>query len=160
MAKMRSYFIVALALALAFAFVGVVLRPNFSAASAQPIPDGTATQEQFEKSISKYPYQAPTEKVAKIKEGLNQVVQCMSKKQIRSLLGEPDYGQEHYGPKGLNAKWIGSAWTYYLSKRADNGNANDTVVQVFFDRTERAPWVVPSHIESARELGGVGRKCT
>jgi hypothetical protein len=153
-ARTRSYHMVALG------FVAVGLRPNFAVASVLPTPDGTATQEQFEKTISKYPYQAPTETVEKIKGGLKQVLRCMNKKQMRSLLGEPDFGYEHYGPKGLNAKWIGTGWTYYLTKRADSSNTNDTVVQVFFDRTERASWIVPTHIESARELGGPGGKCT
>jgi hypothetical protein len=143
----------------ALAFVLVCLGTDSATASERPIPDGTATQEQFEKKISKYPYLASSEKAEKMTAGLKRILRCMNKKQIRSLLGEPDYGNELYGPKGLNAKWIGSGWTYYLTKRADNFNTNDIAVHVFFDQTERASWIVPSHINGAREFGAPGGKC-
>jgi hypothetical protein len=141
------------------ALVMVSFFPDFAMATERPVPDGTTAQEQFEKAVSKYPYIAPAERMVKVKNGLKHVVRCMTKKQIRSLLGEPDYGEESYGPKGLNSKWIGSSWTFYLTKRADSVNTNDAVVQIFFDRNERASWVVPSHIENTQVLGDPGGKC-
>jgi len=109
------------------------------AVAQQPIPDGTPSYVQFADSIREFPYYASPERILKIKRGLAQIERCMSKSQIQSLLGTPDFGQVSYGPKGPGERWLGSSWTYYLSMRSTSVNENDSTVQVCCRRPKTEP---------------------
>ena len=118
------------------------------------IPDGMPTAEEFEKGIQKYPYSAPPERTASVVTGLTKVERYMSKQQILDLLGRPDYSSINYGPKGPGEKWLGSSWTYWLSKRDSGVNVYDPCVEVFFNTNGLADWIAPSNIAGAHEIGG------
>ena len=127
--------------------------------SAQPRSDGMSSYEQFEQTIQSYPYKASAERTAKVKAGLTLVRWCMAKSGIQTLLGAPDFSGLDFGPKGPRERWLGSHWTYYLSKQWRGVNENDSSVTVYFDTKGFSHWVVPHHIDGAMEIGGVGVRC-
>jgi hypothetical protein len=136
---------------------------SFAALSSTPgvpIPDGIPTYQQFEKRVRPYPYLAPPERAQQILSGSSQLRSCLTKQQVSALLGPPDFSQLSYGPKGPGEKWLGSHWMYYLAKRSRSTNLNDPNMEIFFDTSDRAQWVVPTHIEGANELGGPKQQCT
>ena len=125
----------------------------------EPVNDGTPTARAFVEAIQEYPYEASPERAARIVAGLAEAKLCMSKAEIRSLLGQPDYGRLMSGPKGPNQEWLGTSWTYYLSKRDTTTNLNDPSVHVFFDTADRAHWIA-TNIEGAGGRGAVDAGCT
>ena len=125
---------------------------------ARALPDGMPTPEEFEKGIQKYPYSSSPERTATIVAGLKKAERYMSKQQILGLLGRPDYSSIDYGPKGPGDKWLGSSWTYWLSKRDSGANVYDPCVEVFFNTNGLADWIVPSNINGAHEIGGPRQK--
>jgi len=131
-----------------------------SSASDTPVPDGMPTYQQFENKVRLYPYQASPERAQKIRAGSGQLQNCMNKQQVSALLGLPDFSQLSYGPKGPREKWLGSTWVYYLAKQNSSTNLNDPNIEIFFDTTDRAQWIVPSHIKGARELGSPKHQCS
>ena len=126
---------------------------------AQPVADGMPSYEEFEKKISQYPYRAKVERVSKIKSGIAALKVCMDKEQVQAQIGVPDYSRASYGPKGPSEKWLGSSWTYYLTKQSSLVNTNDSTVVVFFDTKNRAHWIVPHHVDGGHEIGAVSVKC-
>lgn len=84
----------------------------------------------------------------------------MTKDEISALLGAPDFSEIGYGPKGPNARWNGLWWMYFVSKQSDLSNMKDPAVEIFFDTTDRAHWIVPHGIEGASEIGSVEVACT
>jgi len=76
------------------------------------------------------------------------------------MLGTPDYSEVMSGPKGPDEKWLGWAWMYYLSKRSKATNLNDPRVEIFFDTSYRATWIVPTGVPGAHEIGGVRERCS
>ena len=119
-------------------------------------PDGRA----FESSIRQYPYKAPPERAKRIMDGLKELHRCMTKDEVSTLLGAPDISEISYGPKGPNPRWLGSWWIFFVSKQSDLMNMNDPMIEIFFDTTDRAHWVVPHGIEGASEIGSVEVACT
>jgi hypothetical protein len=128
--------------------------------SVKPMPDGMPIYQEFEARIKEYPYIAPSERSVKILAGLPKLKRCMNKASIEALLGVPDYSDINYGPKGPGEHWLGSSWTYYLSKRSTLVNENDPCIQIFFDTDGHAQWIVPRNVKDAYEIGRVGEKCT
>ena len=110
--------------------------------------------QESERGISRYPYNAPFERVAKIKAGLKTLALCMTKMQTKGLMGAPDFSE-----KGPGEKWRGSNWVYYVSKHSERMNLNDSTVEVFFDTADRVQWIAPSRVEGAKELGSPEKKC-
>jgi hypothetical protein len=93
-------------------------------------------------------------------EGLKSIRQCMSNTEVQALLGRPDFSQSGFGPKGPNEQWLGFSWKCYLAKKdADITNSNDPSVQVFFDTSDRAIWIVPIQIAGEEELGAYNALC-
>jgi hypothetical protein len=125
----------------------------------KPQGDGMPTYQEFENKIGRYPYSASPERVRRIVAGISKVTHCMTKAQIRALLGEPEYSRLDYGPKGPGEKWLGSDWTFYISKRDSGANLNDPRVEIFFDTHDRAHWIAPTRIEAAHEIGGPSSRC-
>jgi hypothetical protein len=138
-----------------FVFILFLSQENFAQSTKVAIP----TYDEFESKIHLYPYHAKPERSGKIISGLASLKVCMNKMQIHPLLGKPDYTRINYGPKGPGEKLLGSSWMYYLSKKSDLVNINDSTVEVFFDTNDRAYWVIPHHIDGALEIGGVREKC-
>jgi hypothetical protein len=122
------------------------------------VPDGMPTSEEFEKGIQKYPYSASPERSAIVVSGLKKAERYMTKQQVLNLLGRPEYSSIIYGPKGLGERWLGSSWTYWLSKRDSGVNMYDPCVVVFFNTNGLADWIVPSNIAGAHEIGGPREK--
>jgi hypothetical protein len=130
-----------------------------SSVAAQPSLDGIQSYEAFAQAVTKYPYSASPERVARIKAGLSRVTRCMAKSTIQSLLGAPDYGDLNVGPKGPGERWLGSTWVYYISKHDRGVNENDVSLQIFFDTRDRAHRIVPAHIEGAKVTGALRETC-
>ncbi len=140
--------------------VTILVAPSTQAqAPLGPASDGRPTFADFEKRVGGYPYKASPERTAAIKKGLPLLKKCMTKTEVDSLLGAPDFSQSNFGPKGPGEKWLGFGWTYYLAKRAETTNLNDPRVEIFFDTSDRAHWIVPSHIDGSHEIGAPNEKC-
>jgi len=84
----------------------------------------------------------------------------MTKAELETLLGPPDFSRLDFGPKGPGEKWLGSSWTYYLAKRDSSANEYDPRIQVYFDREDRAHWIAVTNVPGAKSLGGGHVKCT
>jgi hypothetical protein len=124
----------------------------------KPKPDGKNTCEQFDASIKSYPYVASNERKDKIIQNYGKLEVGMSKDRIAELIGDPDYSQLDYGPKGPRAKWLGSNWMYYIRKQEDLVNMKDPCIQIFFDIDGHAHWLVPQAIDGLEEKGGAAVK--
>jgi hypothetical protein len=122
-----------------------------------PQPDGKNTYEEFAAAIKSYPYEASQARKDRIVKSFPRLAAGMSKDQIAALIGDPDYSQLDYGPKGPGEKWLGSSWTYWLHKRDDGVNMNDPCLEIFFGTDGRANWIVPTSIDGLKEKGGVSR---
>ncbi len=118
-----------------------------------PTRDGKRSYEEFKASVGSFPYNAPRERRERILAGYSKLDVGVTKDEVAAAIGEPDYSQLNYGPKGPNMPLIGSSWVYYLSKRGDRANNLDPVVHVFFGTDGRARWIVPSNIEGLHEKG-------
>lgn len=75
----------------------------------------------------------------------------MTKDEVSVAIGEPDYSQLTTS-KTPSPGWTGSVWMYYLSM-SNSANTRDAVVHIFFDREDRAVWIVPSNIDELHEKG-------
>ncbi|BDU22563.1 hypothetical protein [Dyella sp. GSA-30] len=129
---------------------------DLSAIPRDPYPNANS----FFNDIKDHPYKVSAERVARIIEGVKNVHRCMTKEEVSRLLGAPDYSDISYGPKGPNEKWLGSRWMFYASMQSDAGNMKAPRVEVFFDTTDRAHWIVPTGIEGANEIGTASVVCT
>ena len=119
----------------------------------RPGHDGKRSYEEFRGSVKSFPYAASPERKDRILRGYPKLQIGMTKEEVAALIGEPDYSQLSFGPKGPNMQWKGSSWSYYLYKRGDGANTFDPRVEVFFGTDDRAKWIVPSNIEGLREKG-------
>lgn len=121
---------------------------------SQDVPenDGRRSIKEFEAGVRSYPYTASPERKARIVAGYPKLEVGMTKDRVSALIGEPDYSQLSYGPKGPHMRWQGSSWTYWLSKQDDGVNLNDPVVTVYFGTKGHAHWIV-SNVEGLREKG-------
>src|SRR5262245_7330464 len=106
-----------------------------------PTPVDARTYEEFAATINSYPYDASAQGKLTVLKGYPKLEIGMTKAQIRSLIGEPDFGQQNYGPKGPNMRWLGSSWTYDLKMRDTNVNLLDPSVEIFFGTDDRADWI-------------------
>jgi hypothetical protein len=81
----------------------------------------------------------------------------MTKTEIVSIIGEPDYGGPMYGPKGFNSKWKGWYWKYHLvwpDTRFIN-EKQDERIEIFFDTNDHATWIAPSDKTGLPHFGGI-----
>jgi len=128
-------------------------------AVVEPKSDGMPRSEDFDRMVRQYPYRAPAARRAKIVSGFKSIAQCMLGKDIAALMGNPDFSQIDFGPKGPGEKWIGSSWTYYLEKQSDLTNERDAKVEIGFDTENRVVWATSHGFDGAREVGNVQGKC-
>jgi hypothetical protein len=126
---------------------------------AVPKQDGRRSYEVFAATVESYPYDAPPERKAQIIAGYPRLEVGMDKDQVAKLIGEPDYSQHSYGPKGPNMPWKGSSWTYWLRMRDDGVNMKAPSVEIFFGTDDRAHWIV-STVDGLGEKGSPFRTAT
>ena len=149
-----------------FGLAGFLLASCGRSPDQATIPrDSYPDERAFNSGIKQYPYKATAERVKRIVDGVPSLESCMTKEEVHALLGAPDYSDVSYGPKGPHAHWLGSVWMFYISKQSDGGNVKDPRVEVFFDTTDRAKWIVPTGIAGTHEIGSpeaicAGRKLT
>jgi outer membrane protein assembly factor BamE (lipoprotein component of BamABCDE complex) len=122
-----------------------------------PISDGMKTYDQFISSKS-FPYTIPRERKIQIEQNYNNLKLDMTKKDIHSMLGEPDFRTYMYAKESDRFK--GSEWTYYFYKPESNlvNEKLDKGVFIYFGTTDKAEWIVPQNIEGLAEKGGPSRK--
>jgi hypothetical protein len=122
-----------------------------------PISDGMKTYDQFISSKS-FPYTIPRERKIQIEQNYNNLKLDMTKKDIHSMLGEPDFRTYMYAKE--SDRFIGSEWTYYFYKPESNlvNEKLDKGVFIYFGTTDKAEWIVPQNIEGLAEKGGPSRK--
>jgi hypothetical protein len=113
---------------------------NRSQPPQNPTPVGARAYEEFAATIKSYPYDASPETKIRVLKGYPKLEIGMTKAQVRSIIGEPDYGQQSYGPKGPNERWLGSSWTYYLRMR-DALATEDSHVELFFGTDGKTDWI-------------------
>ena len=124
------------------------------APSGQPVPDGQKSYEEFRLTIKSFPYSASEERKEHIAKNYADLRVGMTKKQVAVLIGDPDYSQSVFGPKGFSPHWKGSYWGYQLFMREDGvNNLNDPTIQVFFDTDGLLYWAVPYGISGLSEIG-------
>jgi len=126
---------------------------NSQVSSIPPISDGKKTYDQFISSKS-FPYTIARERKIKIEQNYHNLKLGMTKKDVHSMLGEPDFSTYMYAKE--SDKFIGSVWTYYFYKpTADLVNEKlDKGVFIYFGTTDKAEWIVPKNIEGLAEKGG------
>lgn len=122
-------------------------------------PDGMPTYKEFERKIRSYPYRASAKRTQQITTAVFNLEPCMEKKQIQNIMGNPDYSQSIYGPKGPAEKWQGWTWVYYIFMKSNLANENDPKVEIFFDRQGRATWIAPTKIKGAQDKKAPGGIC-
>lgn len=122
--------------------------------------DAYPSAKAFLNGIKHYPYVASTERAARLMNGAKELYRCMTKDEVASELGSPDFSELDFGPKGPNAHWLGSNWMFYISIQSDMSNSKNPSIQVFFYTTDRAQWIVPVGIQGAGEIGAPDLSCT
>lgn len=118
--------------------------------------DGQKSYEEFMAGITGTRYEAPEERKQNIFSNYSRLRVGMTKQEIASIIGTPDYSQASYGPKGPGEKWLGWSWSYYLvwpDTRFVN-EAQDELIQIFFDTKDRATWIALSSKTQLPHLGG------
>lgn len=128
--------------------------------SATTPHDSYPNSQAFLSGIKSYPYAASAERRVRIIEGAKVLHRCTTKDEVSRLLGAPDYSEISYGPKGAGARRLESSWTFYISKQSDIVNLKDPRIEIFFDSTDQAHWLVPTGIEGASEIGAPDVVCT
>jgi hypothetical protein len=79
----------------------------------------------------------------------------MSKQQIATILGDPDFSTIT-GPKTLNGiRPNGTGWFYgiHCENQFCGTDGPDKMIEVFFSMEDRAEWIVPHGINTLREIG-------
>jgi outer membrane protein assembly factor BamE (lipoprotein component of BamABCDE complex) len=131
---------------------------NSSPVSLIPlISDGKKTYQQFISSKS-FPYSIQEERKKQITKNYERIKIGMTKQEVYSLLGEPDFSK-YLHTKDYPGKYIGSEWTYYFYKPNPKlvNEKLDRGVFIFFGTTDKASWIVPKNIEGLVEKGGPSR---
>ena len=77
----------------------------------------------------------------------------MSKSEVQTLLGEPDYGKLTH--RGLFADPDGSLWEYHLykSEKLWTNEVLDRLVYAFFDEAGKIYWIEPLNIDGLARIG-------
>lgn len=101
-----------------------------------------------------FPYKVGVERKTKIVLDYHKLKVGLSKSEVESILGYPDFSQPN-APKVPGQTYTGSTWTYYFSKPNPNitNRVNDIGVHVFFNISGNLKWAVPMNIENLNELG-------
>jgi hypothetical protein len=121
----------------------------------RPAADGKHSREQFVGSLRGFPYDASPQRQAQVFGSYSKLSVGMSKQQIASILGDPDYS-DITGPMTLwGMRPNGSEWVYAIHCEAQfcGTFGGDKLVQVFFNLDDHADWIVPHGINSLQEIG-------
>lgn len=145
---------------LLFTLPGCRTRPLIlrSSNGQPPVSDGQKSYEEFRATIKSFPYSTSPERRDRVVNNYQRLRVGMTKPQVAALIGNPDFSDQAYGPKGPGEHWLGSRWKYELFKRDDNVNENDPNVEVFFGTDGLVNWVVPSGISGLSEVGSCCRQ--
>ena len=144
------------------AFVLLLTVPLLLATcSRKPLPepyrtDGHKSYEEFRAGIKGNSYDAPEARKQKILSNYSRLQAGMTKQEIASIIGAPDYSHANYGPKGPGEKWLGWSWDYILAWPEIEivNEAQAEWVEIFFDTEDRATWIAPSSKTKLPALGG------
>lgn len=132
--------------------LGLLLYSHFAYRNAwrpeggKPDPDGKKSYEQFRATIKLFPYSTSSERQLRIVKNYPSLRVGMDKQQVAALIGDPDYSELDWGPKGAHPHWRGSDWAYWLSMRSDESNLSDPRVEIFFGLDGHLTWAVPQGI--------------
>jgi hypothetical protein len=136
--RSRSRFIV---LIIAFTFGCQRDRPDLNLPS-----DGKRSYQEFMAAVKPGRYEAPEARKNQIIQNYEKLKPGMSKEQVAFLIGDPDYSDPVYGPKGFNPKWKGWHWRYNIvcdDARYSN-QGRDKWIEVFFGTDDLAILIAPS----------------
>lgn len=122
------------------------------------VSDGQKNYEEFRTTIKSFPDSTSAEHRNLVVKNYPSLRVGMTKSQVTELIGNPDYSEQNYGPKGPGEHWLGTYWAYVLFKRGDDVNENDPNVQVFFGTDGLVNWAVPSGISGLSEVGSCCRQ--
>jgi hypothetical protein len=123
------------------------------AASDKPVPDGQKSYKEFRATIKSFPYSASAERKKQIVENYPSLRVGMTKEQVAALIGDPDYSELMFGPKGPGEHWLGSSWSYALFMRGDTVNLKEPRIEIFFGTDNLVSWAVPSGLSGLPEIG-------
>jgi outer membrane protein assembly factor BamE (lipoprotein component of BamABCDE complex) len=130
----------------------LVLLMGVISCRKQVIPDNKRTEDEARSLIKSYPYSPSEERKSRILQNYSNLSLGMSKDQVASLLGEPDYSLTLFD---IGAGDKGSAWVYYLYLKTDLPNTfDDRSIEVFFNIDGQMDWVVPHNAEGLKEIRG------
>jgi hypothetical protein len=110
---------------------------------------------EFLESIDQFPYLAEDSKVKQVKEGYDRLVVGMSKEDCVAMMGEPDSEMLEYAINNEVREFSGSTFGYYLARyEAEWADSEyDSQVALYFDKSHRLYFVLPSNVEGLVELG-------
>ena len=123
-----------------------------------PLSDGQTSYDQFRTTIKSFPYSTSPARRDLVVNNYPSLQVGMTKPKVAALIGNPDYSDQDYGPKGPGEHWLGSHWGYVLFKRGDDVSENDPNVEVFFGTDGLVNWAVPSSISGLSEVGSCCNK--
>jgi hypothetical protein len=133
-------------------FLLLVLLVGVISCRKHVTPDGKRTEAEAQALIQSYPYSPSEERKSRLLQNYSKLSLGMSKDQVASLLGEPDYSLILFD---IGAGDKGSAWVYYLYLKTDLPNTfDDKSIEVFFNLDNQMDWVVPQNVEGLKEIRG------
>ena len=121
-------------------------------------PDGQKSYQEFRATITSFPYSIPAERKEHVLKNFPSLRLGMTKKEVSALIGDPDYSEIDFGPKGPGEHWLGSHWDYALFIREkDTANEKDPNIHIFFGTNGLLSWAAPSR--GLPELSEIGSCC-
>lgn len=118
----------------------------------RPIADGKRTYQEFTSETKEFPYTISETRKKAITTNYSMLNIGMTKKEISSILGDPDFSTYL---RARDSKYIGSEWSYYFYK-PDANLVNEKLDQglfLFFGTSDKLYWIVPKNIEGLIEKG-------
>ena len=113
---------------------------------------GARSRDEFRASLSAHPYDPAGTRASKIIAGAQKVTRCMAHADVRSLMGEPNFGNSTHRSGDPSGKSAGAAWTYILSAVRGANDPYDHMITVWLDEHGRVKSVHPRGIDSVPPL--------
>jgi hypothetical protein len=129
----------------------VVLLSIVGMAAGALAADGYSppTSEQFLKSIRNYPFVAGAARREKIRAVVPHLTRCTPAREVRSLIGDPDFGYVAY-KAGANGKVPAmKVWHYILEKKTRVETERSSDVVISFDSDSKLRSVT---VDGARDI--------
>ena len=114
-------------------------------------PDGQKSYEEFHATIKSFRYSAPAERKERLLKNYASLRVGMTKNEVSALIGDPDYSEIAFGPKGPGEHWLGSDWNYVLFKEEDVTTSIGIFISFGTDGLLR--WAAPSRLPQFSEIG-------